>query len=97
LSGNVMAVLYRTAMEGNVSAQQAWLKLFPPPTFSEPAAEPPMTFDELLGDLSDDELVELARAVGVSLPHEVEANLDAENLSYLAERISQRLALDAGE
>ena len=54
LSGNVIAVLYRTAMEGNVSAQQAWLKLFPPPTFAEPAAETePVTFDELLGDLTD--------------------------------------------
>jgi hypothetical protein len=98
LSGNVMAVLYRTAMEGNVSAQQAWLKLFPPPSFAEPAQDDnPMTFDELLGDLSDDELVELARAVGVSLPHEVEANLAAEGVSYLAEQISQRFAIDAGK
>lgn len=97
LSGNVMAVLYRTAMEGNVSAQQAWLKLFPPPSFAEPAPESePMTFDELLGDLTDAELVELARAVGVDLPHEVEANLDAENLSYLTEQISGRFAIDAG-
>jgi hypothetical protein len=96
LSGNVMAVLYRTAMEGNVSAQQAWLKLFPPPSFTEPAQETePMTFDELLGDLTDDELVELARAVGVDLPHEVEANLDAENLSYITEQISRMFAIDA--
>ncbi|WP_166830541.1 hypothetical protein [Thalassoroseus pseudoceratinae] len=70
LSGNVKAVLYRTAMEGNVSAQQAWLKLFPsridnrePPT--------PATFDEILETLSDDQLVELARAMGVDLPHEI--------------------------
>jgi hypothetical protein len=96
LSGNVMAVLYRGAMEGNVSAQQAWLKLFPPPTFAEPAADAPMTFDELLGDLSDDELIELARAVGVDVQDQVEANLAAEGLSYLAEQISQRLAVDAG-
>jgi hypothetical protein len=96
LSGNVMAVLYRTAMEGNVSAQGTWLKLFPPPSFAEPAQDDnPMTYDDLLGDLSDDELVELARAVGVSLPHEVEANLDAEGLSYLAEQISQHFAVDA--
>lgn len=95
LSGNVMAVLYRTAMEGNVSAQQAWLKLFPPPSLAEPVADEPMTFDELLGDLSDEELVELAHAVGVELPLEVEANLDAEGLSYLTEQISQRFALDA--
>ncbi len=71
LSGNVKAVMYRTAMEGNVSAQQAWLKLFPsridnhePPT--------PATFDEILETLSDDQLVELARAMGVDLPHEIE-------------------------
>ena len=95
LSGNVMAVLYRTAMEGNVSAQQAWLKLFPPPSFAEPAQTEPVTFDELLGDLSDAELVELARAVGVDLPHEIEADLDAENLSYLAEEISRVFAVDA--
>lgn len=95
LSGNVMAVLYRTAMEGNVAAQQAWLKLFPPPSFAEPAATEPVTFDELLGDLSDAELVELARAVGVDLPHEIEADLDAESLSYLAEEISRVFAVDA--
>jgi hypothetical protein len=96
LSGNVQAVLYRTAMEGNVSAQQAWLKLFPPPSFSEPAADTePMTFDALLGDLTDAELCELARAVGVDLPIEVEANLDAQNLSYIAEQISRRFAVDA--
>ncbi len=94
LSGNVMAVLYRTAMEGNVSAQQAWLKLFPPPTFAEPAETEPATFDELLGDLTDAELVELARAVGVDLPHEVEANLDVESLSYIAEQISGWYAFD---
>ncbi|MCA9072329.1 MAG: hypothetical protein KDA84_25565 [Planctomycetaceae bacterium] len=98
LSGNVMAVLYRTAMEGNVSAQQAWLKLFPPPSFAEPIAETePMTFDELLGDLTDAELVELAQAVGIDLPHEAETNLASENLSYLTEQISQRFAIDAGQ
>ncbi len=97
LSGNVMAVLYRGAMEGNVSAQQAWLKLFPPPSFADPAVETePMTFDELLGDLTDAELIELARAVGVDLPHEVEANLDAANLSYITEQISKWFAIDAG-
>lgn len=96
LSGNVQAVLYRTAMEGNVSAQQAFLKLFPPPTFEEPDTETePMTFDELLGDLSDAELVELARAVGVDLPHETEASLGAPNVSYLTEQISRHFAVDA--
>jgi hypothetical protein len=82
LSGNVMAVLYRGAMEGSVSAQQAWLKLFPPPPWQrgpqdEPAARTPATFDETLQDLNDVELVELARAMGVDLPHEAEAGVDA--------------------
>ena len=95
LSGNVMAVLYRTAMEGNVAAQQAWLKLFPPPSFAEATPEDPMTFDELLGDLSDDELVELAQAVGIDVEDQTEANLAAEGVSYLAEQISQRFAIDA--
>ena len=96
LSGNVQAVLYRTAMEGNVSAQQAFLKLFPPPSFQEPKTETePITFDELLGDLSDAELVELARAVGVDLENETEAGLAAPNLSYLAEQISRHFAVDA--
>ncbi len=97
LSGNVMAVLYRTAMEGSVSAQQAFLKLFPPPVFEEPEQDvetEPVTFDELLGDLTDAELVELARAVGVDLPHQTEATLDAPRLAYLAEQISGKFAIE---
>jgi hypothetical protein len=83
LSGNVMAVLYRGAMEGSVSAQQAWLKLFPPPPWQrgpqdgEAETRTPATFDETLKDLTDAELVELARAMGVDLPGEPEAGLDA--------------------
>ena len=83
LSGNVMAVLYRGAMEGSVSAQQAWLKLFPPPPWQrgphddEADARTPATFDETLKDLTDGELVELAHAMGVDLPHEPEADVDA--------------------
>jgi hypothetical protein len=83
LSGNVMAVLYRGAMEGSVSAQQAWLKLFPPPPWQrgprddEANAPAPATFDETFQKLSDVELIELARAMGVELPGEPEADVDA--------------------
>lgn len=73
LSGNVMAMLYRTAMDGNVSAQSSWLKLFPPATWQQTSPDPttPLNFDETLEELSNDELVELAHALGVELPQEI--------------------------
>lgn len=78
LTGNVTAMMYRGAMDGSVSAQQAWLKSFPKPPWQQTeAAAHPMTFDELLDGLSDDELAELARAMGIDLPHETQTDVDS--------------------
>jgi len=76
LSQNVAAALYRQAMEGNVSAQSFWLKVLPPPGWHQPTkpGPAPRTFDETLEQLTDDELFELARAMGVYLPREDHAD-----------------------
>lgn len=70
LSDNVAAALYRAAMEGNVSAQSFWLKTFPPSAWSTmPHGDPESgQYD----DLSDHELVDLARAMGIDIPPEIE-------------------------
>ncbi len=79
LSQNVAAALYRQAMEGNVSAQIYWLKTLPPPGWSQATTSPiPLTFDETLDQLSDEELIELARAMGVDLsPQDITNNGEA--------------------
>jgi len=73
-SYNVAAALYRAAMEGSVSAQVHWLKNCPPPGWQDDsrAAAQTFTFDHFFGELSDDELTQLARAMGVDLPPEAE-------------------------
>ena len=71
LSQNVLMALYRQALEGNVSAQTNWLKAMPPPGWNgEPEARtiPLFSFDETLDDLSDDELLNLARAMEIEMP-----------------------------
>ncbi len=66
LSRNVAAALYRSAMEGSVSAQTFYLKHLPPPEW--PLTEPAETPDNPLHQLSDDELLERCRAHGIDLP-----------------------------
>ena len=71
LSQNVLMAFYRQAMEGNVSAQTNWLKAMPPPGWDGvPAIEhvPLFTFDETLDELTDDELLNLARAMEIEVP-----------------------------
>ena len=77
LSQNVAAALYREAMSGNVSAMNLWLKCSPPSAWrSETSrAEAPLTFDEFFDNLTDDELLQLARAMGVDVPPEIERAL----------------------
>ena len=77
LSQNVLSALYRVAMEGNVSAQTFWLKNRPPPGWQSECSEPdgPQTFDDFFDQLSDHELLELARTMGVDLPPEIERTL----------------------
>jgi hypothetical protein len=69
LSENVLAALYRAATDGNVTAQGVWLKLHPPAGWgaAREAQPGPATFDSVLDGLSDEELDELARAVGGGL------------------------------
>jgi hypothetical protein len=79
LSQNVKAALYRGAMEGNVTAQTFWLRSSPPPEWSsmEAAADMPQTYDEVLDGLTDEQLVELARAMGIGLAPEGQAGVAA--------------------
>ena len=75
LSQNIQAALYRSAMEGNVSAQTYWLKSNPPPGWSPDSMEPLESIDEFFDELSDDELLDLARAMEINLPPEIEAKI----------------------
>lgn len=60
LSQNVAAALYRSAMEGSVSAQTFFLKNCPPPEW--PGNEPvPAAMNDGLDELTDDELAQLCR------------------------------------
>lgn len=72
LHRNVAAALYRAALEGNVSAQTAWLRMWRPAGWDAPAANagPDPRGPALLDDLSDDELRQLARVLDVPLPAE---------------------------
>lgn len=72
LSQNVAAALYRAAMQGNVTAQTTWLRLRPPPEWQEMDTEPdsPANFDDVYGQLTDHELLQLARAMGIDVPPE---------------------------
>jgi hypothetical protein len=65
LSQNVAAALYRTAMEGSVSAQTFYLKHLPPPEWPQPnAGGEGDEFDRM----SDEELLEFCRTHGIALP-----------------------------
>lgn len=68
LSQNVAARLYRTAMDGNVSAQKCYLDFRPPPEWTAP----PSTSHED-EELDPHELVEEYRAAGIAVPAELEA------------------------
>lgn len=75
LSQNVAAALYRSAMEGSVSAQTFFLKNKPPPDW-EGDEKPELTSDRLKG-LSDEDLFNLCRASGVDLPTETSSRTDS--------------------
>jgi hypothetical protein len=74
LSRNVLAALYRAAMEGNVSAQTFWLKCSPPAGW-ERAQKPTGTEAGANDELSDRELVDLARKMGIDVPPEIEGEI----------------------
>lgn len=87
---NVAMALYKSAMEGSVTAQTFWLKSRRPEgwdspreprqhnrTRSQPSPETPQPVtDEELANLSDRELIERARAEGVELPPEIARRLE---------------------
>ena len=59
LSQNVAAALYRSAMEGSVSAQQNYLKAYPP-SGCLPTADDPDAFSEI--ELSHEEIITQLRS-----------------------------------
>ena len=68
LSQNVAARLYRTSMEGNVSAQRYYLELRPPPEWKQTAS---IALNH--GELEPDELADEYRAAGLEVPAELQA------------------------
>jgi hypothetical protein len=68
LSQSVAARLYRTAIEGNVSAQRYYLQLRPPPEWKQ---APVAGVD--LEELEPDELADEYRAAGLDVPIELQA------------------------
>ncbi|MCA9076061.1 MAG: hypothetical protein KDA93_13620 [Planctomycetaceae bacterium] len=76
LSQNVAAALYRSAMEGSVSAQTFFLKNKPPPCWqAEDEAE---LTREYLEELSDEEFVDLCRASGLEPPVDAAPGADSQ-------------------
>lgn len=65
LSRNVAAALYRSAMEGNVTAQSFYLKQLPPPEW--PSAASTNAAHDPFAHLTDEELLERCRAHGIDV------------------------------
>lgn len=70
LRQNVAARLYRTAMEGDVSAQKSYLQLSPDAAWQDEGAA---ADDDPLEGLTPHELAEQYRAAGLDVPPELEA------------------------
>jgi len=68
LSQNVAARLYRTAMEGSVSAQRYYLQLRPPPEWKD---APGAIID--LEEMEPNELADEYRSAGLDIPAELQA------------------------
>ncbi len=75
LSQNVAAALYRSAMEGSVSAQTFFLKNQPPPNW-QPGDAGEST-DDPFQKMTDDELLAFCRASGIDWPSETAAGTDS--------------------
>lgn len=71
LNENVEMALYIAAMKGNVSAQTLWLRKRPPPGWMPD--EKRRTVSDCWDDLSDEELIKLARSAGLAIPAELAA------------------------
>ncbi len=76
LTRNVLAAVYRAAMEGNTTAQSLWLKACGPVDSTSTArGQDSYELEQLFDHVTDDELVQLAHALDVGLPDEVESRL----------------------
>jgi hypothetical protein len=91
LGQNVASALYKAAMEGNVTAQTFWLRQSPPPGWTGKDAK--MTTDDL-DRMTDDELLDLARAHGVALPPEIETEARAAGRDAAPRRLPAEPAAD---
>ncbi len=72
LSENIAFQLFKTAMEGNVTAQTNFLKLFPPLSWS-PGNQKGGSIsgsDEWIDKMSDKELFQLAKEMDIHVPEE---------------------------
>jgi hypothetical protein len=72
LSENIAFQLFKTAMEGNVTAQTNFLKLFPPLSWSsgnQTGGSIPGS-DEWIDKMSDKELFQLAKEMDIHVPEE---------------------------
>lgn len=70
LSQNVAAALYRSAMEGSVTAQQNYLKAYPPPS-QQPTNDLTLTNPEF--ELSEEELIDYLKAEATAFLAELDA------------------------
>lgn len=77
LSQNVLAALYQSAMKGNASAQQFWLKQRPATHWTTVVPDADEDASHSLSRLSDDQLVDECRAAGLDLPADFAARTDS--------------------
>lgn len=72
LSENITFQLFRSAMEGNVTAQTNFLKLFPPRKWSPPNSDQKSGTDgeDWIENMSDRELFHLAKEMDIHVPEE---------------------------
>jgi len=91
LSQNVLAALYREALEGSVSAQSFWLKSCPPPGWmmeSRESENRSYLLDEAMNELTDDELLDLARAMELDVPPATETKVPAASGAEVSQGVS---------
>jgi hypothetical protein len=91
LDQNVETAVYLAAMKGNVSAQTLWLRHRPAPGWGPgPAVEGTATGDgtDLWERLTDEELVERARAAGLAIPIEIEGRTGSASSLTFPRRLS---------
>lgn len=85
LDENVQMALYKSALEGSVTAQTLWLKNRRDGAADSPSAPSELApGDATLENLTDEQLIERAQAVGIELPPKIARRL-ARLRAYSAE------------